>query len=75
MIRRRIDYGYNEKGEFVIELTEAALEDDGETIAEGPFESSIILMRKECQRISKHMEFGKKGDMRSLKTMNGELTK
>lgn len=63
-MRRIILHGYNDKGQFVITASE-------ETPGFAREEQSITLTRAECQKISKHMTFGKKGDERMIETVEG----
>jgi len=63
-MRRIITHGYNDKGEFVITAAE-------ESPGFAREEQTITLTRAECQKISKHMQFGKKGEERVIETVNG----
>lgn len=67
-MRRVIQYGYTEKGEFEISVVE-------ESPGMHREESRVYLTRAECQKISKHMQFGKKGEERVIETVNGEEVK
>lgn len=64
-MRRVITHGYNEDGNFTIRVSES----DPGFLTE---EQNITLTRAECQKISKHMQFGKKGDERAIDTVNGK---
>lgn len=63
-MRRVLQYGYDKEGQFVIQVRE-----DNPGFAY--LEQSVDLTRAECQKISKHMQFGKKGEERMLETVNG----
>lgn len=67
-MRRIIYHGYNAEGEFVIKAAE-------ENPGFAREEQSITLTRAECSKISKHMQFGKKGEERVIETVNGEEVK
>lgn len=64
-MRRIINYGYNNAGHFVITAAE-------ENPGFAHEEQSITLTRTECQKISNHMKFGKKGEERVIDTVNGK---
>lgn len=53
-MRRVLQYGYDKEGQFVIQARE---DDHGQPY----LEQLVSLSRAECQKISKHMQFGKKG--------------
>lgn len=63
---RRVYHGYDENGDFHIKVVMSS------TDGEGPFKDSVELTRLECQKISKHMQFGKKGEERVVETVEGE---
>lgn len=63
-MRRVVYYGYDKDGNFTIRVSESA----PGTAAE---EQNITLTRAECQKVSKHMQFGKKGEERVIDTVNG----
>jgi len=71
----KIVYGYQQDGTFLIARVEddclsESVDDIKQTInavqCEG--ESYVEIRRADCQKILKHMQFGKKGDMRITET-------
>lgn len=68
--RRCVYHGYDANGEFYIKVITTSA--DG---GEGPFEDEIQLTRLECQKISKHMQFGKKGEERMVESVEGKEVK
>jgi hypothetical protein len=67
-MRRVVNFGYDKEGEFFIGLT---VQEPGMATVE----SQVFLLRSECAKISKHMQFGKKGDERHMETVNGREIK
>lgn len=67
-MRRLVLHGYDKDGNFVIRVSES----NPGFLTE---EQTIALTRAECQKISKHMQFGKKGEQRVIETVNGEEVK
>jgi hypothetical protein len=63
-MRRVVQHGYDKDGEFVIRVRE-------DVPGFAPVEQEISLLRIECNKIAKHMTFGKKGDERVIETVNG----
>lgn len=68
--RRRVYHGYDDAGDFSIKVVTTSV--DG---SEGPFEDEIQLTRLECQKIAKHMQFGKKGEERVFESAEGKEVK
>lgn len=64
-MRRTVYYGYNAAGEFHVRIYDESPGDESK-------EHFVALTRAECQKISKHMQFGKKGDERVIDTVNGK---
>ena len=67
-MRRLILHGYNADGSFEIKVSETEM-------GSGPEVETITLTRAECQKVSKHMQYGKKGEQRVIETVNGEIIK
>ncbi len=63
-MRRLVYHGFADSGEFLIKVVE-------ESPGMAREEAQIALTRAECQKISKHMQFGKKGEERVIETVNG----
>ena len=66
---RRVYHGYDANGDFYINVVTES------TDGEGPFEDKVQLTRLECAKISKHMQFGKKGEERVVETVEGREVK
>lgn len=66
-VRRVVYHGYNADGEFCLKVQEAVP-------GFAPVTQEVTLLRSECQKISKHMQFGKKGEERVIETVNGRET-
>lgn len=64
-MRRVVQHGYDKDGDFTISVSES----DPGFLTE---EQNITLTRAECQKISKHMQFGKRGEERLMETVNGK---
>jgi len=64
-MRRVVTYGYGADGEFGIHVSESRPGFVSE-------ERWVYLTRAECQKIQKHMQFGKKGDERVMETVDGK---
>lgn len=64
-MKRTVTHGYDKDGQFYITVVERI---PGFT----PTDESISLLRVECAKISKHMQFGKKGEERVIETVNGK---
>lgn len=67
----KIVYGYQQDGAFLIAtVRDDMLSDDINDIKEGidavptEGESYVEISRADCQKIAKHMQFGKKGEIR-----------
>lgn len=67
-MRRAVYHGYGIDGEFYIRTVE-------ESPGEGAEQKTVALSRAECQNISKHMQFGKKGEERVVETVDGKEVK
>lgn len=67
-MRRTVYHGYDAEGNFNIKVTE-------QIPGFATEEYSITLIRSECAKISKHMQFGKKGEERVMETVNGNEVK
>ena len=67
-MRRLILHGYNADGSFEIKVSETEP-------GAGPEVETSTLTRSECQKISKHMQFGKKGEQRVIETVDGKEVK
>ena len=65
-MRRLIYHGYNEQSEFLIKVVE-------ESPGLARDEQQIVLTRMECNKILKHMLYGKKGEERVIETVNGDV--
>ena len=58
----KLIYGYHKNGKFIIATTDHLV-----SLGAGdPGENVIELDRDVCQKIAKHMQFGRKGDIRTL---------
>jgi hypothetical protein len=68
-MRRLVYYGYNADGDFEIKIKVEAPGCVGVHIEET---EPLQLSRAECQKISKHMQFGKKGEERVIERINGK---
>lgn len=64
-MRRIVYHGYSENYDFHIKV----IEESPESIAI----TQVTLTRLECQKVLKHMQFGKKGETRVIETVNGEV--
>jgi hypothetical protein len=64
-MRRIVHHGYDKDGNFTIRVSES----DPGFLTE---EQNITLTRAECQKVSKHMQFGKKGEERVIDTVDGK---
>lgn len=67
-MRRVTMYGYNDRGEFAITVNQ---QEPGHPAKE----ESLLLSRVECTRISKLMQFGRKGEVRVIETVEGREIK
>lgn len=67
---RTVYYGYNPNGEFQIRIYERSAQHD-----DPDKEQFAALTRAECNKISNHMKFGKKGDERVMEFVNGKEVK
>ncbi len=67
---RTVYYGYNVTGEFHVRIYERSAEH-----AEPDKEQFAALTRSECQKIAKHMQFGKKGEERVVESVDGKELK
>lgn len=64
-MRRAVYYGYGVTGVFYIKVVHETPDGDGS-------EQQIDLTRSECQKVSKHMQFGKKGEKRVVESVDGK---
>jgi hypothetical protein len=64
-MKRVVQYGYDQGGRFVIQV----VEDDYRN--QSCSDQTISLTRAECQKILKHMQFGKKGEQRVVESVDG----
>lgn len=71
-MRRLVYYGYNAEGDFEIKIKVQVPGCAGDHIEET---EPLHLTRAECQKISKHMQFGKKGEERVMEFVNGKEIK
>lgn len=63
-MKRMVYYGYIKNGLFTINVHD-------DEASEKHFSGEVALTRAECQKIAKHMQFGKKGEERHMETVNG----
>jgi len=71
-MRRLVYYGYNDAGDFEIKVK---VEVPGCVSDHTEETEPLQLTRAECAKISKHMQFGKKGEERVIEFVNGKEVK